>query len=149
MGRSLRINVTGIFCRRGRGRCLGEGYGRSGDTRGQAEPCGTSAELLHASHSTFSRGHLVKAEGRESAAFSAMAILHQAQPGRLCHYPRQFGHASGVVPIRYIDVRILIDVTSVGRAEYRGRNVDWIEFVLCPLRFLWIVSQERNGDIVL
>ena len=38
-------------------------------------------------------------------------------------YPLQLGHASGLIPIRHVDVGVLIDKTSVGRAEVGESDV--------------------------
>src|ERR1700678_858585 len=63
-------------------------------------------------------------------------------------YPLQLGHAPGLVPIRNIDVGILVDKTSVSRAEVGESNVARKQFVVGPLILVRIVAQEGNRHIV-
>src|SRR5205085_218755 len=78
--------------------------------------------------------------------------------GRVTNRPRpenslsldssQLCHTTRSVPIRDVNISILIDVASMGRAEYRRRDILRIHVVISPLGFLRVVSQKRHRHIV-
>jgi hypothetical protein len=63
-------------------------------------------------------------------------------------YPYQFGYATGPIPIGYVNVRFLVNKTSVRRAECRGRDFIRVYVVVCPLRLLRIVAEKGHWNII-
>jgi hypothetical protein len=61
---------------------------------------------------------------------------------------RQLGNPSGLVPIRHEDVCLEIDEASVRCAEHGGIDRVRIKVVLRPLRFLRIIANEGDRNIV-
>ena len=61
---------------------------------------------------------------------------------------REFRNSASLVPIGNEDVRVGIDVATVGRAEHGRADFVRIEFVPRPLRFLRIVSQKGDRRVV-
>jgi hypothetical protein len=53
--------------------------------------------------------------------------------------PHQLGHASGLIPVRHVDVGVLIDVASMGCAEICRGDIAGKQFVVCPLILVWII----------
>ena len=53
-----------------------------------------------------------------------------------------------MIPVGYVDVGILIDVASVGRAEVGEGDIAGKQFVVRPLVFVWVVTQKGNRHIV-
>ena len=61
---------------------------------------------------------------------------------------REFGDAAGLVPVRDVDVGLLVDVASVGGAEECWGDVAGLQVVVCPLLMVGIVAEESYGGIV-
>src|SRR5580704_7745896 len=47
--------------------------------------------------------------------------------------PDQLGYASGYIPVGHVNIGILIDVASVGRAKVGGSNIAGKQLVVRPL----------------
>lgn len=60
----------------------------------------------------------------------------------------EFRDSASVVPIRNEDVRIGIDEAAVRCAEHARSDLIRIEFIIRPLRFLRIVTQESNWHVI-
>src|SRR6266567_3994054 len=62
---------------------------------------------------------------------------------------RELGHAAGVVPIGDIDVCVAVNEAAMCSAESGRADGLGIDVVVGPLRFLWIVTEEGNGGVVM
>jgi hypothetical protein len=60
----------------------------------------------------------------------------------------EFCHSACEVPVGNVDIGVVIDETTVSRAENSRRNGAGGELVIGPLRLLWVITKEGDGNIV-